>query len=271
MDFSKAVEKTLAYGSFFNFPLSPSEVHYWLISSHPVSKEALKKYLPTLKPKEILLRKNLLNNTKTKERIVLKFIKLASFIPGIRLIGLTGSVAAYNSRKNDDLDLIIITAAHTLWLVRPLLLLLLSIKFNRRHPGDNPSQINNAFCPNLWLDTLSLSVPNNRQNIYTAHEVLLVRPMLDRGQTFKLFIQSNAWTKQYLANAYQELSSGKLKIKKPSRVDFLVAPINFLSFILQYLYMLPKITSEKVSLHAAFFHKSDLSEILEKHLNIKPL
>ena len=266
MDYQLAVEKTIAYGAYFNFPLSAEEVHFWLISPQLVSKSNIKKFLPKLKPKEILLKKNLLQNTKQKEKTALKLIKYAHFIPFIQLIALTGSVAVNNSHKDDDLDLLIITSPHTLWLIRPLFLIFLSLKFNRRHPKDNPSKTNNAFCPNLWLDTLSLSVPKNRRNIYTAHEVLQARPLFDRGHTYNLFISSNSWTKKYLTNAYKQLKKGSKNKKNQANIFFLIAPLNFAFFILQYLYMLPKKTSEGVSLHAAYFHKNDLSVKLEKHL-----
>jgi len=269
MDLSDAVEKTLAYGGYFHYPLSPSEVHFWLITPHSTSKESIKKYISPLKPGEISLKKVLLENTKQKEKIVLEFVKHARFIPGIRLIGLTGSVAINNTKGNDDLDLLIITAPHTLWLVRPLLLLLLSFGYTRRHPGDNPHKTNNAFCPNLWLDLNDLCVPQARQNIYTAHEVLQVKPILDREDTHKLFIKSNSWVGRYLANAYKELSKGKVKKQNPSILSLIFAPLNLLSFFLQYLYMLPKITTEKVSLHAAYFHKNDLSGTLQAHIKSK--
>jgi len=273
MDLSQAVEKTIAYGSYFNFPLSAEEVHFWLISPHPVSKSAIKKYLPVLKPEEILLRKTLLKNTRQKEKITIKFIKYARFIPSIRLIAHTGSVAVNNSKKDDDLDLLIITSPHTLWLTRVLLLLLLSLKFKRRHPGDNASQTKNTFCPNLWLDTLSLSVPKNRRNIYTAHEVLQVRPLFDRGRTHAKFILANSWTKHYLANAYSSFSEQRKEspvIPGSTRNLYkLLIPLNFIAFLIQYLYMLPKKTSEAVSLHAAYFHKTDFSSPLKKYLGNK--
>jgi hypothetical protein len=266
MDLSVAVKKTIAYSAYFNFPLSPSELHFWLISSRPVSPKSISNYLPSLKPKELKLKATLLKNTRQKEALAGKLIKIARFIPGIRLIALTGSVAANNSQKKDDLDLLIVTSAHSLWLVRPIFLLMLSLFFNRRHPGDNPSQIKNVFCPNLWLDTLSFAVPKKRRNLYTAHEVLQIKPLLDKGNTYRRFLQANHWTKHFLANAYSALSGEKIKKQKPTIINYLFLPLNYLLFIFQYLYMLPKITTETVSLHSAFFHKNDLSVTLANHL-----
>ncbi len=266
MDFRTAVEKTIAYSAFFNFPLFPKEIHYWLISPRTVSYSSLIKYFPTLKLKQIKLRNSLQKYTHQKERIAYRFIKYARFLPGVRLIALTGSVAINNSSQKDDLDLLIVTAPNCLWLVRPLLLTLLSLKFNRRHPGDNPIKTKNAFCPNLWLDTKSLTVPQKRRNLYTAHEVLQIKPLLDRGNTYQSFIKSNTWVKHYLANAYQLTSKGYTSTNKYSWLTAIVIPLNYLMFIFQYLYMLPKITTESISLHSAFFHKNDFSTPINNYL-----
>lgn len=271
MDLSLAVAKTIAYGGFFNFPLSPEEIHFWLISSRPVSKEKINKLIPKQTSKDLKLKAVLQKNTQEKEKFAQKLIYIARFIPGIRLVALTGSVAANNTKKNDDLDLLIVTDNNTLWLIRPIFLLILSWKFNRRHPGDNPTNTNNAFCPNLWLDMDSLSVPKTRRNIYTAHEVLQVKPLLDRGETYQRFLKSNDWTKHFLANAYKELQKEKIKKEKINIFTVVLAPFNFIFFLLQYLYMLPKKTSEAVSLHSAYFHKNDLSVSLSNHLQTKPL
>ena len=267
MNLASAVAKTIAYGGYFNFPLSLEEIHFWLISPRLVPKSLIKKYTNTLNPKDINLKKSLLANTKQKEIIALKLLKFIHLFPFIRLIAFTGSVAANNTKKNDDLDLLIITEPNTLWFTRPLFLFFLSLFFNRRHPGDNSSiKIKNAFCPNLWLDMFSLTVPKKRQNIYTAHEVLQVRPLFDRGDTYQNFIRSNRWTSHYLANAYHKLSDKKYPKKKSNPLFFIIAPLNYLLFILQYFYMLPKKTTEVVSLHAAYFHKNDLSTVLTNYL-----
>lgn len=263
MDYKSAVNKTKAYSGYFNFPLTPSETHFWLISPHPVSKSLINKYLLELKPKESKLRKGLKINTDKKVRFAEKLIKYARFFPSIRLIALTGSVAANNSKTIDDLDLLIITSSNTLWLTRPFFLFFLSFKFNRRHPGDSPAGANNLFCPNLWLDSLSLSLPRNQRNIYTAHEVLQIKPIFDRGDTYRAFIHANSWTKHYLTNAYTQLSKSKHKEKNQKNLSFLLSPLNAIAFFLQYLFMLPKKTTERVSPHFAYFHKNDLSQRLE--------
>ncbi len=267
MNLANSVAKTIAYSAFFHFPLSPQEVHYWLITSRPISPSSVKKYLHPLSSKDTKLRETLNKTTLKKIFYAQKLLKYAWLFPSIKLIALTGSVSANNSHKNDDLDLLIVTSQNTLWLTRPFFLLFLSLKFNRRHPGDITPKETNSFCPNLWLDTASLSVPQTRRNLYTAHEVLQTLPLFDRGDTHARFIKQNCWTSRYLANAYQEISRKGISQKKSEKLCLFFAPLNFFLYILQYLYMLPKKTTEVVSIHSAFFHKKDLSQVLTQHLD----
>ncbi|SRR5258706_1360835 len=280
MDYRQAIKSTVIYSSFFDFPLFPEEIHFWLIYRHPISLDKIKKHLPReLSPQEQKRRQFLLQNSLAKIDLTHRLAKVLKYLPGLRFVGLTGSVAAKNSKPQDDIDLLIITAPHVLWLVRPFVLLLISLFFRRRHPKENPAQATNAFCPNLWLDTTSFSVPKNKRNLYTAHEILQVLPVLDKDQTHQRFLQANSWSSQFLANAYQariqESSMSRVIpakagihqiIPKSSTFFLFLAPFNYLFFFLQFLYMFPKRTSEVVHPHAAFLHTTNFSEQLDHFL-----
>lgn len=266
MDLKQAVAQTIAYSGYFKFPLTPTEVHHWLVSSQVVSLSRLKKYLSAISPQDKIFREKLRQNTQIKINLANNFVAQARFLPGIRLIALTGSVAANNTQNQDDIDLLIITAPNCLWFVRPLVLFLLSLNFHRRTPGDNFHQTKNAFCPNLWLDTQALSLPRSRRNLYTAHEVLQIKPLLDRQGTYLRFIKANRWTSHYLANAYQSVSNGTTKKEHQKIFSAFLFPLNFVFFVSQYLYMLPKKTTETVTLHSAFFHKNNPSASITAYL-----
>lgn len=266
MDLKRAIQKTKKYAEYFYFPLTPRETHYWLISKHVVPFSKISPFLKKLTPSEIKLKRNLNITTRKKIQKALRLVHLLNLFPQILFVGLTGSVAANNSHKNDDLDIMIITAPHTLWITRPFFLVCLSIFYNRRHPQDSNSKMCDTFCPNLWLDTHALVISQKTRNIYTAHEVLQVKPIFDRGDYFQEFLRKNRWVSHYLANAFNGIV-----IKYPHKNIipplFFLAPLNIIFFILQYLYMLPKKTSEKVTLHSAFFHKKDPSHNLVKRLS----
>ena len=211
-------------------------------------------------------------------------IRVIRWAPGIQMIAITGSVAAGNARAEDDIDLLVVTSANMLWVVRPLILLLISIFFRRRLPHEDPSKSKDAFCPNLWLDQKSLILPISKRNLYTAHEVLQVIPIFDKEHTYNQFIHRNSWTKHFLANAYSAAISGYKNRHSglgPARVlgtrgesiqikhliSIFLIPLNHLFYLVQLLYMLPKKTSETVNLHAAFLHTNSYSENLARHLS----
>jgi len=163
-----AVLRTVAYASIFNYHLSLEELYRYLISPEPVSQTKLKPYFID-KPHPV----NHFNQLKWP--IAQRAVKLLSFIPWINLVAATGALAMNNCRKDDDIDLMIITAANRLWLTR-LLSLLLLFPFLRRG-----SRINNRLCLNLFLDESALVL--NQQNLYTAHELCQLKPLYNRDQT----------------------------------------------------------------------------------------
>lgn len=274
MDLRRAVFATVSYSRYFHFPLLPAEVHHWLICSHPISYSKLLPFLPdNLSKAEISLRDQVSKHSHQKKLHAQKLTRLLEFVPGLRLVALTGSVAAINSHEEDDIDLLFITAPHTLWLVRPLVIILISLFFRRRHPNEDHSHTQNAFCPNLWLDTLSITLPVSKRSLYTAHEVLQIVPLLDRYHSYSSFIRANRWTKKYLANAYPSSLRGRQPAYRqagltPAKYPFslLLAPFNYLSYLIQLLYMFPKKTTETVHLHAAFLHTTDFTGRLNSHL-----
>jgi hypothetical protein len=193
------------------------------------------------------------------------------FFPTIKLVALTGSVAIGNPDEDDDIDFIIITSSDTLWLTRILFIPLVGLFFKRRRPKIANRQ-SNSFCFNLWLDQSSLSVPKKKMSLYTAHEVLQIKPLFDRDNTYAQFILSNSWTKKYLSNAYLEITQKFTlpEIKPPTkRFFFLIYILNKLAYRLQRFYMAPKITRELVTFHQAFFHPRDLTSTINHYLSKK--
>ena len=273
MNLHRAVSRTVSYARFFHFPITASEIHFWLVSSKKVPIESLNPFIPSeLSSKEKSFRQSTLKFSEQKNDLAKKLAAILKFVPGLRFLGLTGSVAAKNAQQNDDIDLFFITSPNTLWLVRPFVLFLISFFFRRRHPGESHSKAANAFCPNLWLDSLSVSIPRHKQNLYTAHEVLQVVPLFNKSGTYEDFLQQNRWTKKYLANAYSALSAQNRPYPPVYHLSstiskLILIPLNSLFYLIQFLYMYPKKTKEIVSLHSAYLHTTDFSSALDKHLD----
>jgi hypothetical protein len=263
---SQAVKKTIAYSRFFNFPLTAKEIHYWLISPKIYSYQQLKRFLPektSLSDQD--LRNKLANTTKTKLAVASKALRLIKIFPTVKLCALSGSVAIGNPDVDDDIDFLIITSSHTLWLTRLLLIPLISLFFARRQPGDNHRP--NSLCFNLWLDEDALTVPEKKHSLYLAHELLQIKPLFDRDHTYLQFLQSNSWAKNHLANAYQFLTQNKpLLDRKGTKANLILKFLNRLCFKLQHFYMHAKITGELITLHQAYFHPRDLTITINSFL-----
>jgi len=261
--------RTTRYAEFFNFPLTPDEIFHWLITPKFVPRGKILKSVKTkISQSETKYRNTLSKNSQRKLLLAKNLGQKLECLPGIRLVAVTGSVASQNAHLNDDIDLLFVTAPHLLWILRPIILSIITIYFRRRLPNENHSSAADAFCPNMWLDTTSLLISKKNRSLYTAHELLQIVPVLDKKDTYKKLIYTNKWSSHYLANAYK-LTNNSNSMLKSNFLEFLFVlflPLNYLLFLIQYLYMYPKITTEVVSLNRAYLHTTNYSKLISKHL-----
>ncbi|MBI5358909.1 hypothetical protein HZB69_04780 [Candidatus Amesbacteria bacterium] len=236
--------KTLQYFDKYDYPLTKEELEYW--SGAKVQR------LPN-RPKLEKIRKQREKYSLLKWGIAYAQAAKLAKLPFIAAIFVTGSLAMSNCKKSDDIDLMIITYPNTLWIAR-LIVTILLFK-SRRTP--NVKFAPNKICTNLWLDTKNLKL--KIKNLYIAHEILQAKCIFDRGGVQYQFLKQNSWVKDCLPNAYRQ-SIGNLKFKIYNlNSNFKLQILNYILFFIQYLYMLPKKTTEKVGLGYAFFHPKNLS------------
>lgn len=271
VNLAKAVHQTRKYAAYFHSRLDDEGLRHWLISEENVLKSLLAHFPQKLSKRQLL---DIQTHQKVSAIKIEKARRIAHFLsyfPTITLVAVTGSLAVDNARVDDDLDFFIITSADILWLTRPLVILFLKALGLRRPtslPEHHSSIVADKVCDNLWLDETALALPENKRNLYTAHEVLQAKPLFDRGNTYAKFILANQWASKYLANAYQ-IAMDKASAeqdKKPRRrtpriPTFIIRALNLLAFRLQYHYMKPKITRETITLHSAYFHPNDYALI----------
>ena len=269
-----SILKTLAYADIFDYPLTASEIHHWLIRSNQFPVVSIQQlqvalqqtvncklvtvnsgfYFLTGRQKIVSLRQARSRWSQEKLKLARRVGDWLKFIPTIKLVAVTGALAMSNPAITDDIDLMIVTSPHTLWLTRPLVVLLVSLIAKRRTPAKNYS---NAICLNLWLDTTALAVSKPQRNLYTAHEVAQVKPLWDRHHTHAHFLSANSWINNYLPNIFIP------KAKKLITDNWLlITLINRLAFRFQLWYMRPRLTRETVTLHSAFFHPRDTARLV---------
>ncbi len=164
------------------------------------------------------------------------YIKLLSLFPQIKLVGLSGSVAMMNAKEVDDIDLFIITAKNRLFTGRLISLLLAAILGIRRKFADKSvtfhvSRFTNKVCLNLFFDEKDLSVPQFKHSLYVAHEVLQMKPIINKDRTYEKFLEANKWVKKFFPNTL--ILDSKVKRQK-AKLQFKIKNLVFLKIIFNF-------------------------------------
>jgi len=258
--------KTIAYADIFDYPLRLDEIKKYLIGERAekilIDRKSIgeKEGFYFLKGREGIVetRKEREKWSGRKLIIAQRTAEKLKIIPFVKMIGITGALSMDNCQEDDDIDLLIITDADCLWLTRLLIILLsplLGIK--RRKPKER--NVKDKICFNLFLEENHLKI--EPENLFLAHEICQERPIFDRNNTYTRFIKENEWVSNFLPNAK---NSSKFKIQNSKfKKNRILSFFNNLAFRLQFWYMKPKMTVERVNLHQAFFHPGNMEMEVE--------
>jgi len=113
-----------------------------------------------------------------------------SRFPYVRLVAVTGSLAAGNPDARADIDYLIVTAPGRLWTVRALAIVLVRLA----------RQAGVAVCPNYLLSTRALALEH--QDLFTAHELLQATPA-PASAIYRRMLDCNRWAERWLPNRYR--------------------------------------------------------------------
>ncbi len=109
-------------------------------------------------------------------------------LPFVRMVAITGSLAAHNADASADIDLFLITAPGRVWLTRALTILIVRLA----------ALLKITLCPNYLIaaDALEMS----EHNLYAARELAQMQPLYGAHWHHRLRA-CNHWTLDYLPNA----------------------------------------------------------------------
>lgn len=265
MNLENHILQTLKYSDIFNFPLTTKEIYKYLISEEYYSFSQIEKTTNKLvSDKKIIKfgkyygltnlsntvekqRKQSLKLCKTQTKKTKKNLQPIAKLPFVKLIAITGSVAAKNCDAKADVDLFIVTSKNFLWFARLITVLYLkSIKKYKK-----------PYCTNIYIPINNLTWL--KKNIYIANEVARLKPLFNKSNTYELFLQKNTWVCDYLANFRGYIPKFNIK-QKNSFVCNLFLPFEYLLFLIQIIYMKNKITTEKIGLNYIHFLKNDYTK-----------
>lgn len=263
---------SVIYHNIFDYPLNFSELIKWKLGEG-ISKGD---NLPAISNKNgyffvdnrsgLIYKRILRSRISTKKiEIANRAAKVLSFIPSIRFIGVTGSLAMNNSNEESDIDLLLVTKKGTLWttrLISYLLIGLFGIPFRRASKREEK----NKLCLNMWLDEGDLAWPKEDRNIYTAHEIAQIKPLINKNKTFENLLWKNKWLLRYWPNS---VKIGNLNLNGKWNNEDGKSKQNILekiSYQFQYQFMKKKISREVITSSRAIFHPQDWGSIVLNRL-----
>jgi len=117
------------------------------------------------------------------------FARFLAMLPNVRMVAMTGSLAAGNFPQDGDIDFLLVTESGTLWRTRALCRFLALLDDTLRR---------GLFCPNTFLSTAALTL--TRRTLYDAQELSQMIP-LHGMEVYKTVRAANGWTADWLPNA----------------------------------------------------------------------
>ncbi len=201
----RAIYSTVAYRDIFHFPVTPGEIHRYLhgvrCSLDEVGEALAGPGLTRLlasdgeffalagRQDSFAVRRERRILSQAQAATARRFARFLATLPNVRMVALTGSLAAGNFPKDGDIDFLLVTDAGTMWRTRALcrFLALLDDKLRK-----------GLFCPNTFLSAAAL--PLTRHSMYDAQELSQMVPLHGLAD-YHAVRHANAWTLDFLPNA----------------------------------------------------------------------
>lgn len=201
-----AILRTILYGDVFDFPMTPAEIHHFLIHHAPINVTTIE---DTLKSSTFLKehlhmtdryvarrgREDLIAIRAQREQAtqhiwssVQTYGYRLARLPFVRMVAITGALAMRNGHETDDFDYLLITEPGRVWLARAFAILL--VRFGKLRGV--------TVCPNYVLAANALE--QNRKDLYIAHEIVQMIPIYGFA-IYNALRDQNQWAGTHLSNA----------------------------------------------------------------------
>jgi predicted nucleotidyltransferase len=278
----KSEKSSVYYHDLFDYPLTFADLIRWNASGNfSVNCQKIPIVCQNgcyfLQGREGLVYKKILRSrvSAKKMEIARKASKTLSLISSIKMVAVTGSLAMENSVDESDIDLMIITKKGMLWTTRLLAYFsLFVLRFSLRRPMDNRQK--DKLCLNLWMDESDLIWKRNDRNLYTAHEIAQIVPLVNKDKTYETFLYENRWILKFWPNSVRVTELPRDGVTEECSFllfvtmylcNLAIPLIENIAFKIQYLYMQKKITREFITPTRAIFHPQDRGSYILSRLS----
>lgn len=211
----KSILATLAYYGVFDFPLTAEEIFHLRLNRPEGIKAEFKDIVFALKENSLLRQKYVdcengfyflkgkrgLFETRIKRQKLAeekwKIVKRAAgklqYVPFIKLVMASGSLALGNTRRESDFDLLIAAAGGRVWTAR-FFANVIAYFFGLHRTRQN---FQNKLCLNHFITDKSLRI--EFESVYNASTYSALVPVWERGVNYEQFKTANRWIKNFVS------------------------------------------------------------------------
>lgn len=215
----QSIFDTIRFFDLYEMPVTATQVWEYLVVSqseythHPGLQEVqralassawLAEIIDTkwgyyfLAGKDYLVRLRLMRHaiSQHKWKVVLQCASLLAWVPFVRGLAGSGSLAVDNTRQSSDLDILVIAQQGRIWTTRLLLLFVSGLLGRRRKHYDRSAP--DMLCLNHYIAEGSISVSSEIQNVAMAMQYASLVPIYN-DYAVRKFTQRNAfWIDQHV-------------------------------------------------------------------------
>lgn len=132
-----------------------------------------------------------------------KVLKLLTYIPWVRMLFVTGSVASLNAESQDDIDVWIIVNPRRIWLTRAIDFFLYTLIGKRRlaRDGVEEARVNDKLCFNFYSTVDSLHLKKETASYAMQFVDAIPLYIKDIGE-YRLLLEQNQWIEKYFPTWY---------------------------------------------------------------------
>ena len=204
---SRDIVETVAYYDAMDFPLTGFEIWKYLMATGErqeqvslgavlaaLETEEIKKRLGSdrgwyaVRGREDLFEKRWIHERRSeiKMKHIQKLAKVLRWVPFVRMVALTGSVAMKNAKRGSDWDMLIVLRAGHIWMGRVLVTGVLHLIGKRRWGKHHRDRA----CLNFWITSESLEI--SLKDWFSSHEYSTMVPLYGTRE-YRRFRMANRW------------------------------------------------------------------------------
>ncbi len=137
-----------------------------------------------------------LKHGKSLYRAAQAYLQVLRFIPSVYYLGISGSLSMKYISGESDIDIFVVAAGQTIWQTRFALLI-----YKHLLMVLSP-HIGKKLCFNLFFAEDGMNLRKNKHSEYIGHELLQLKTIIDKRQTYESLKFNNRWIVNYFPNVH---------------------------------------------------------------------